>query len=176
MAVAEVAGTLAVIAGAGVLINNYKCGLFGFGAQEFNGFQLAGLIFAVAGLGIFGIMLVSVLERLREFGIMMAIGTGFSRIRNIVLLESFFLGGIGYLAGVALGGATLYYFYVHGLDLTVFSEGLDVFGMDAVTYAMIRSDYFVNALFAVALATFCSVLLPLRILKKARPIEAICKG
>ncbi|MEA3547680.1 MAG: FtsX-like permease family protein [Thermodesulfobacteriota bacterium] len=134
------------------------------------------LVFGVAGLGIFGIMLVSVLERLREFGIMMAIGTGFSRICYIILLESFFLGCAGCLAGGLLGGATLYYFYVHGLDLTVFSEGLDVFGMDTITYAIIRPSYFINAVFAVALATFCSVLLPLRILKKARPVEAICKG
>ncbi len=70
---------------------------------------------------------------------------------------------------------TLYYFYVHGLDLTMFSKGLDAFGMDAVTYAVIRPGYFITAFIAVSLATFLSVLLPLRFLKKAKPIEAIRK-
>ncbi|MEA2085001.1 MAG: FtsX-like permease family protein [Thermodesulfobacteriota bacterium] len=131
------------------------------------------IVFCVAGLGIFGVMLVSVLERLREFGIMLAVGTKFSQIRQIVMAESFFLGFIGFLAGSLLGGITLYYFYVSGLDLTMFSKGLDAFGMDAITYAIIRPSYFITAFIAVSLATFLSVLLPLRFLKKAKPIEAI---
>ena len=133
------------------------------------------IVFCVAGLGIFGVMLVSVLERFREFGIMLAVGTKFSQIRQIVMAESFFLGFFGFLAGSLLGGITLYYFYVNGLDLTMFSKGLDAFGMDAVTYAVIRPGYFITAFIAVSLATFLSVLLPLRFLKKAKPIEAIRK-
>ena len=133
------------------------------------------LIFGVAGLGIFGVMVVSVLERLREFGIMLAIGTSFARVQQIIFAESFILGGTGYLAGSLLGGATLVYFYHHGLDLTVFSEGLQEFGMDAVTYAVIRVQYFITAFAAVMLATFVSVLFPLRLLKKSNPIEAINK-
>jgi ABC-type lipoprotein release transport system permease subunit len=133
------------------------------------------LVFCVAGLGIFGVMLVSVLERLREFGIMLAIGTSFREIRTMVFAESFILGFTGYGCGVLLGGLTLLYFYNFGLDLTMFSAGLDAFGMDAITYALIRPSYFFTALAAVSVATLVSVLLPLRILKKARPIEAINK-
>ena len=133
------------------------------------------LIFCVAALGIFGVMLVSVLERLREFGIMLAIGTRFSQIRNIIFVESFFLGFIGFSLGSLIGGATLYFFKVNGLDLSMFSDAFDEFGMDAVTYAIIRPGYFVTALAAVTLATFLSVLIPLRVLKKSKPIEAINK-
>lgn len=133
------------------------------------------LIFCVAALGIFGVMLVSVLERLREFGIMLAIGTRFSQIRNIIFVESFFLGFIGFSLGSLVGGATLYFFKVNGLDLSMFSDAFDEFGMDAVTYAIIRPGYFVMALAAVTLATFLSVLIPLRVLKKSKPIEAINK-
>ena len=133
------------------------------------------LIFCVAALGIFGVMLVSVLERLREFGIMLAIGTRFSQIRNIIFAESFFLGFIGFGFGALIGWVTLYYFKVYGLDLSMFSDAFDEFGMDAVTYAIIRPGYFVTALGAVTLATFLSVLIPLRVLKKAKPIEAINK-
>ena len=131
------------------------------------------LVFGVAGLGIFGVMLVSVLERLREFGIMLAIGTSFAQIRGIIFTESFILGFTGYVAGSLLGGATLLYFYHNGLDLTIFSEGLKEFGMDVITYAVIRAQYFITAFIAVMLATFVSVLFPLHLLKKANPIEAI---
>jgi ABC-type lipoprotein release transport system permease subunit len=133
------------------------------------------LIFGVAGLGIFGVMVVSVLERLREFGIMLAIGTSFARVRQIIFTESLLLGGTGYAAGSLLGGATLVYFRHHGLDLTMFSAGLQEFGMDAVTYAVIRPSYFLTAFGAVMLATLVSVLFPLRLLQKSNPIEAINK-
>ncbi|MCI5224830.1 MAG: FtsX-like permease family protein, partial [Candidatus Electrothrix sp. AR4] len=136
---------------------------------------ISGMIFCVAALGIFGVMLVSVLERIREFGIMLAIGTRFSLIRNIILAESFFLGLIGFIFGSLIGGITLYYFKIYGLDLSSFSDAFDEFGMDAVTYAIIRPNYFFTAFAAVLLATFFSVLIPLRVLKKANPIESINK-
>ena len=131
------------------------------------------LIFCVAALGIFGVMLVSVLERLREFGIMLALGTSFRQVRNIIIAESFFLGFVGFAFGGLIGWATLAYFKVYGLDLSMFSDAFDEFGMDAVTHAVIRPDYFIIALVAVILAVFLSVLIPLRVLKKARPIETI---
>lgn len=131
------------------------------------------LVFSVAALGIFGVTLVSVLERIREFGMMLAIGTRFAQICRIILFESFFIGFIGFLAGSLAGWATLSYFVAHGLDLTYFSAGLEEFGMDAVMYATIKPVYFSTGFLAVFTATLVSVIFPLRVLKKARPIEAI---
>jgi ABC-type lipoprotein release transport system permease subunit len=131
------------------------------------------MIFGVAGLGIFGVMLVSVLERIREFGIMLAIGTSFGTIRAIILAESLVMGIAGFLAGAICGGFSLLYFKIYGLDLTVFSEAFDEFGMDAVTYAIIRFDYFITAFAAVVLATLISTYFPLRMLRKSRPVEVI---
>ncbi|MCI5143153.1 MAG: FtsX-like permease family protein, partial [Candidatus Electrothrix sp. ATG1] len=112
-------------------------------------------------------------DRLREFGIMLAIGTRFREICQIILVESFFMGFIGFALGALVGFSTLYYFKIYGLDLSVFSDAFEEFGMDAVTYAMIRPSYFITALLAVIVATFLSILVPLRVLKKARPIESI---
>ncbi|THB77598.1 MAG: ABC transporter permease [Desulfobulbaceae bacterium] len=131
------------------------------------------LIFCVAALGIFGVMLVSVLERLREFGIMKAIGTSFSEVRNIILVESFTMGFVGYGLGALVGFASLYYFKVYGLDLTVFGEAFEEFGLDAVTYALIRPSYFVTALIAVIIAILLSVIIPLRVIHKSKPIDTI---
>jgi lipoprotein-releasing system permease protein len=131
------------------------------------------MIFGIAGLGILGVMLVSVLERLREFGIMLAIGTGYAQIRIIIVAESLFMGLSGFMAGAVCGLISLLYFKSYGLDLTLFSEAFEEFGMDAVTYAVIRPDYFVTAFAAVVLATLASVYFPLRILRRAKPIEVI---
>jgi ABC-type antimicrobial peptide transport system permease subunit len=131
------------------------------------------LIFFMAGIGIFGVVLVSVLERLREFAILQAIGTPFNKVAEIIFLESIFIGFAGFLLGSLLGGGTLYYFYIYGLDLSNFSDALDEFGMDAITYAVIKTSYFVTGFSAVIIAVFFSVLFPLYILKKSKPIEVI---
>ena len=133
------------------------------------------LVFCVATLGIFGVILVSVLERTREFGVMLAIGSEFLLIGKIVFFESFCLGLIGFITGSFLGAGTLYYFSVHGLDLSHFSAGLEEFGMDAVMYSIIKPDYFLTAFLAVLSATLLSIILPLRVLQKSKPIEAIQK-
>jgi len=57
------------------------------------------LIFFVAGIGIFGVVLVSVMERLREFAILQAIGTPFKMVAEIIFLESFFIGMVGFILG-----------------------------------------------------------------------------
>ena len=131
------------------------------------------IIFSIAALGIFGVMLVSVLERMREFGIMLAIGTKFSQIGIIILVEASILGCAGFGLGALAGVSTLYYFKIYGLDLSVFSSALDEFGLDAITYAIIRPDYFFTALAAIILASVFSIIIPLRILKKTKPVDAI---
>ena len=131
------------------------------------------LIFFIAGIGIFGVVLVSVLERLREFAILQAIGTPFKMIAQIIFLESFFIGLAGFILGSFLGGGTLCYFHLYGLDLSTFSDALDQFGMDAVTFAVIKPSYFTTGFFAVIIAIVLSIIFPLRYLKKSKPIEVI---
>lgn len=140
--------------------------------EQFNLISYA-LVFFTVAIGIFGVILVSVLERLREFGILRAIGTKFSILAKIIFLESFIIGIIGFILGSVLGGATLYYFSIYGLDLSSFSDVLDEFGMDAITYAVIKIDYFITAFLSVIIATFLSVLFPLRVLKKSKVVDVI---
>lgn len=131
------------------------------------------IVFIVAALGIFGVMLVSVLERMREFSIMLAIGTPYKLVRDQILLEASFLGLIGFMTGAFLGCLILIYLSTWGVDLRSFEAGLETFGLNAVLIADIQPYYFFQAFFAVFFATLLSVIWPLRILKKVKPIEII---
>jgi len=140
-----------------------------------NIFNLASyaIVFVVAALGIFGVMLVSVLERLREFSIMLAIGTPFKTVRNQIIMEASFLGLIGYIGGAFGGWIFLLYMATAGVDMRAFEAGLELYGYSAIMYANIHLYYFIQAFFAVFLATLFSVLWPLRKLKKIKPIQVI---
>lgn len=131
------------------------------------------IVFIVAALGIFGVMLVSVLERMREFSIMLAIGTPYQTVRNQILLEASFLGLIGYLAGAFLGWCLLFYMSTVGVDMRSFEAGLELYGYSAVMYANLHLYYFFQAFFAVFFATLLSIIWPLRKLKKIKPIQVI---
>ena len=132
-----------------------------------------GLVFVVASIGIFGVILVSVLERVREFGIMLAIGSSFASIRKLIILESMLLGLFGLAVGMIVGGIWLAYLTVYGIDLSAYSEGLALWGVNTTMYATIKASYFFQAFVSVFFATFFAALWPIRILKKLHPIEAI---
>jgi len=70
--------------------------------------SVAGISLAVAGLGIMNIMLVTVVERTREIGVMKALGFSDGDVLKIFLMEALVIGVLGGLAGIALGGAASY--------------------------------------------------------------------
>ena len=69
---------------------------------------IAGISLLVAGLGIMNIMVVSVVERTREIGVMKALGFRGREVLAIFLSEAFFLGVIGGVLGLMLGGGISY--------------------------------------------------------------------
>lgn len=140
--------------------------------QTYNRISSA-FIFIVATLGIFGVVLVSVLERVREFGIMMAIGTRFRDIARLILYESLVITMSGYFAGAVIGGAMLWYLRDYGIDLSGLSDAFAIFGMDSNIHAVLKPEYFTSALVSVVLATLCATIIPIRTLKKRNPIQSI---
>jgi len=130
-------------------------------------------IFIVATLGIFGVVLVSVLERIREFGIMMAIGTQFRDIARLIIYESLLITLSGYCIGAAVGGILLWYLKVYGIDLSALSDAFAIFGMDSTIHAIVRKEYFISAFISVILATLSATIIPIRTLKKRNPIQSI---
>jgi ABC-type lipoprotein release transport system permease subunit len=64
---------------------------------------MALFVYTLAGLGILNTMLMSVLERTREFGVMRALGNRPRYVVSLVLAEAFWIGTISAAAGLALG-------------------------------------------------------------------------
>lgn len=131
------------------------------------------IVMMVVFIGILGVMYVSILDRIREFGIMRGIGMSYSSIRLQILLEALFVGLVGYLIGALLGILMLGYLHVNGLDLTHFADGMESFGMSPILYATIKGSYFTTTFLAIISASLLSVLLPLRKIKHLNVIDVI---
>lgn len=131
------------------------------------------IVMGVVFIGIFGVMYVSILDRIREFGIVLGIGMEYRYIRMQIFLESIVVGVIGYLGGTIMGVVLLVYLQEYGLDLSSFSDALEMWGYEAVIHGTIKVSYFTSTFAAIITASLLSVLIPLRKIKKLNPIEVI---
>jgi ABC-type lipoprotein release transport system permease subunit len=131
------------------------------------------IVMSVVFIGIFGVVYVSILDRIREFGIVLGIGMQYKYIRLQIFLESIIVGLLGYIGGALLGAILLIYLRDYGLDLSSFSDALEMWGYEAVITGTIKVSYFTTTFGAIITASVLSVLIPLRKIKKLNPIEVI---
>ena len=91
------------------------------------------LIFLVL-FTIFNTILMSVLERQREFAMLMALGTSPRLVAGQIFVESIFLGLLGCLLGIVLGGVTVWWGHVYGIDMSaILGESISISGFALTT-------------------------------------------
>lgn len=131
------------------------------------------VVFFVVALGIFFILFISVLERIKEFGILMAVGTPFRLIRRMLIWESLMMGLMGYILGAGAAYGLLHFYIRRGLDLRHFSKGASDIGMASVMFPDLKLEYFLLGLAAVIISSLVSLIVPLWKLRSLRAVEAI---
>ena len=88
--------------------------------DEFGNHVVMGILFIIIAFGIVNTVLMSVLHRHREFGVLRALGLTPRQTGAVVLVEGLTLTGVSGCVGVFLGMVTTWYFLGDGLDLSVF--------------------------------------------------------
>ena len=93
--------------------------LAGFIAMKVGGANFMKILIAVLiAAGIFNTLFVSVTERMREFGIMLAIGYSPGDIHLLVMLESLWLGLVGLVVGALVTAGPYLWLNAHGINMT----------------------------------------------------------
>lgn len=132
------------------------------------------ILIVVASLGILNTILMSVLERTREFGIMTALGTGPSRIMALILIETIMMTAVGIFLGVPGGVALLSYFNKTGIDLSQWAEGVRIIPFHPTTvYPILEPEGFYVAAGVVFISAILSSLYPAYRAAALRPVEAL---
>lgn len=123
--------------------------------------------------GIVNTMLMSVLERIREFGVLMAIGMKNARLFIMILLEAFILGIFGSVLGVIVGIIIYYPLSISGIDLSFFAEGLTAFGSGAIIYPILTMNSVINAVMIIPIVSVLGALYPAYKTIQLQPVTAI---
>ncbi len=95
------------------------------------------ILFALL-FGIINTMLMAVLERTKEIGMLMAIGMNKLRVFVLIMYETVFLTLTGGLLGVILGALISIYFETHKIDLSLWAEGYMELGYDPFVYTSLE--------------------------------------
>lgn len=93
------------------------------------GGMLAAIVFFVASLGVVNTMLMAVLERTRELGMLKALGMPATRIFAMVVTETALLALAGAVAGTAMGIGLDLWLVHQGLDLRAITQGVSMNGV-----------------------------------------------
>jgi ABC-type lipoprotein release transport system permease subunit len=130
------------------------------------------LIFIVT-LSIMNTFLMSVLERTREFGIMLALGVAPARLGAMVMLECALLTALGLAIGVALGGGLSLYFNLEGFTFPGMKEIYAQFGLPGEIYPKLTLAAFSVGPLVILFFTLLAALYPALRLRKLQAVEAI---
>jgi len=125
--------------------------------------------------GIINTMLMAVLERTRELGMLMSIGMNKLKVFGMVVFETIILGFIGAPLGLTLGWLTVQYFTDKGLDLSEFAGGMEQFGMSTIVYPALDPGIYLQLGLSVVITAVLASLYPAFKAISLRPVEAIRK-
>ena len=136
---------------------------------------LFSLIFTIAaGLGVMNTMIMSTYDRMKEFGIIRAIGATPWRIIKQVSLEAIILTFIASIIGTIVGLSVALYFQKYGFDVS--GQGNFSFGgvvMDPIWKASVSLEIILLPIGLMMLTSILSSLYPASIAARIKPVEAI---
>jgi ABC-type lipoprotein release transport system permease subunit len=135
------------------------------------------IMFAMVALGIVNTVLMSVLERQREFGVMLALGASPRTLATLVLAEAALLGLVSTALGAAAGVLMNWPASVHGWDLTPYFGGktVEVAGFALETVIKADLDPAKVVLFSVLAfaVTVAAAVYPALRAARSRPVDAL---
>lgn len=86
------------------------------------------IIYLAVGILILNAMLMAVFERIREFGVLKAIGFGPLQVMSIMMLEGMFQAVVATICGLILAAPGMWYLQVHGINMAALG-GMEMAGM-----------------------------------------------
>ena len=136
---------------------------------------ISGLILLALTFGIVNTMLMSVLERIRELGMLMAIGLNKSKIFFMIMLETIYLTLMGCPIGLLMGWLTVTILGRTGIDMSMFSEGLASYGFSSMIYPALDQEKYMIIVTMCLITAILSAIYPAYKALQLNPSEAIRK-
>lgn len=131
------------------------------------------IILAALSFGIVNTMLMVVLERTKELGMLTAIGMNKKRVFTMIMSESVFLSLVGGMAGMIISKIILMITYKNGINFAGAAEGFEAMGFSAHIYPTISNTFFITVTVLIIITGILSSVYPALKALKLDPAEAL---
>ena len=136
-------------------------------------FIIMGIILLALSFGIVNTMLMVILERTRELGMLMSVGMNKAKIFLLVMFETVMLSAIGGPIGMALSSLMINHLGKTGIDLSAVGEGLKTFGIGSIIYPkLLDGDLVTIGLMVIGIGILSAIYPAIKALK-LKPAEAV---
>ena len=132
------------------------------------------VIFMALSFGLVNTLVMAVFERVREIGLMLALGMKPASILGQIIIESMLLMTLGLAVGNFLAWATVIPLE-SGIDVSIVSEGMEMWGASSVLYPKLYASDMILASVVVLILGFLASLSPAWRASRYEPVEAITK-
>lgn len=139
----------------------------------YNYFLIA-VILAALAFGIINTMLMAIMERTKELGMLAAVGMNRKKIFLMIMLETIFLTITGAIVGLIGNYFIIAYFSKNGIDLTKhMGEAFEAIGFESVVYPELGINYYIGFTLLVIFTAILSSVYPAYKAVKLNPAEAV---
>ena len=144
--------------------------------DNFFGLITEAILVLVIGFMVLNTFLMSVMERIREFGVMRSLGASPGRVVITIALEAMLLSAVGLFLGNLLGIAASWYNSIHPLDFSGMGEEVYKFyGMDPRIYAMVSLDTVLIPNFIIMGVVILALIYPAFRASHIKPVDALAR-
>ena len=132
-----------------------------------------GIILFALAFGIINTMMMSVLERVKELGMLMAIGMNKKRVFSLIMIESVFLSLTGAIVGMIFSAIMVAILSHTGINFGMWSEGFEAIGYSAIVYPFVTWQNYIGVTILVIITGMISSIWPARKALRLNPVEAL---
>lgn len=134
---------------------------------------LVGIVLIALIFGIINTMLMAILERTKEIGMLRSLGMSKRKVASMITLETIFLCLVGGVMGNFLALTAIEYYGDAGMHFESFKEGMEQFGMSAQIYPKLEYSFYVIITGMVLVTAVMSSIFPIIRAFKLNPATAI---
>ncbi len=126
------------------------------------------IIFSIANT-----LIMSIMERFHELGVMKSIGTRPAQIFFIIMFEAMNLGAVGLAVGVVVSIAAVNILAIKGIDFSLFMEAMRQWGAGSIIFPLLFAKDIIISVVVVEFTTLLAAIYPAVKAARIKPLEAL---
>ncbi len=131
------------------------------------------IIMLALGFAIVNTMLMVILERTKELGMIMAIGMNRFKVFKMIMYETSMLAVVGGILGVIVSFLFTWHYGKTGIDISIVGEGIESLGYSSVMYPVLEFIDYIEVIIMVMITGIIASIFPTIRALKMKPAEAV---